>query len=101
MASTLNVEINRWAKGWNVDTLVKWDGWAHPAKTCQGATTLAWALWKALDITRFDKIIVEDIKVNGKTVSVRDAFNTISDKFSSTALAYDMPVLKKALNLEG
>lgn len=97
--TTITANINKSRGGWNVDTLTYWDGITHPARTVQGASTLAWALYKALELAAEGTATVKDINVNGQPLEHAEAMTIIRKKFGNGILAYTLPRYERALSL--
>ena len=96
--NTLSAKITKHRRGWDVDTEVYWDGFKHPSHTGQGATTLAWALWRALELCADGDATVTAIIVNDKPMSKADAMDILRNKFGDGPLAYQLPRYEAALD---
>ena len=97
MANKLSARINKSPRGWNVDTEVYWEGMTHPARTGRSASTLAWALYRALDLAADGTTTVEHIYVNDQEMARGEAMRILNAKFGAGVLAYNLPRYAKAL----
>ena len=97
MTNRLSACINKSPRGWSVDTEVYWEGATHPARTGQGAPTLAWALYRALDLAADGTAIIEHICVNGQGMPKNETMRILNAKFGDGALAYTLPRYAQAL----
>ena len=99
MTNRLSACINKSPRGWSVDTEVYWEGMKHPARTGRGAPTLAWALYRGLDLAAEGKATIEHICVNGQGITKDEAMRILNAKFGGGVLAYTLPRYAKALTI--
>ena len=95
MDAKQRVTITRSLRGWSVHTETYWGDDMKPANTFQGANTLAWALWQALDGDYITEVL--GITVKGAPVSFRDALEVIEQAFTGTQLKYRLPHYRNLL----
>ncbi len=97
----LDVKITKSKGGWSVDSEVYWNGALTPARTGQGALTLAWALWHGLenatDPRNTTPLVVRSIIVNGAVMSKPEALAILQRKFGTGEVGYHIPAYAKAL----
>ena len=99
MTNRLSACITKSPRGWSVDTEVYWEGMTHPARTGRGAPTLAWALYRGLDLAAEGKATIEHICVNGQGMAKGEAMRILSAKFGGGELAYTLPRYAQALTI--
>ena len=63
---TKEIEITKSSRGWSVHTIQHWDDWPNPVSTHSGASTLAWAIYKAVSRASETNTQVVKLTVKGE-----------------------------------